>query len=498
MSDKPNILIIMTDEHHAGVMGCAGDDIVQTPNIDKLAARGCQFDNAYCPSPLCGPSRMSFMTGRYPWQNEIWGNEEQLNSDIPTFAHGLLQHGYDTVIDGRMHFVGHDQMHGFSQRILSDGQKSVHLSAGWDLHNVLGDLVDTPGMGMPGIQKSGPGETGYLAYDREVTKKAVEWLDDRQGNDDPFLLVAGYVAPHCPFICPPEDFAYYKDKISKDDLPEFQQDLHPALAEQRNGWLPEEPDKDAQWRCKVAYYGLCSFVDRNVGHMLTALEDNGFLDNTIVIYTSDHGEALGEHGHWWKQTFYEASVRIPMIVAAPDILPQGKRIQENVNLMDIGNTILDLSDAPALPNTAGRSLKKLMQEDAEWGNTEWDNTVFAEYCLPNHHEHDLIARGMIKSGDWKLNYYEGFKPALYNLADDPSEMNDLADDADSQEKYQELLKRLLAEWDLDLVKTKLIGKREELNLIGNWVNKTQPEEPFPFWLTGEAQNTWQEPLADES
>lgn len=155
--DRPNILIIMSDQHHARVMGNAGDPYARTPALDALTARGVSFSNTYCTFPLCGPSRMSFMTGRQPFDLRHWDNEGQLNGAIPTFAHAFLAGGYDTVLSGRMHFVGCDQRHGFAERTMGDVSESSILPAGMSLKKILGDLVDTPGMRLAGIQKSGPG-----------------------------------------------------------------------------------------------------------------------------------------------------------------------------------------------------------------------------------------------------------------------------------------------------------------------------------------------------
>ena len=163
----------MSDQHHAGIMGCAGDRVAHTPNLDRLAEEGTRFRNAYCTYPLCAPSRMSFMTARHPHELGLFDNEGHLGSDIPTFAHAFLSAGYDTVLSGRMHFVGPDQRHGYRDRIVGEVSGSAYLGAGWRLESILGDLADTPGMGLAGVIKSGPGRTGYHAYDEAVTRATV-------------------------------------------------------------------------------------------------------------------------------------------------------------------------------------------------------------------------------------------------------------------------------------------------------------------------------------
>ena len=403
----PNILLIMSDQHHAGILGCAGDAVVETPNLDRIAREGVRFSNAYCAFPLCGPSRMSFMTCRHPHEIGLWDNESQLSSDTPTFAHAFLTAGYDTVLSGRMHFVGWDQRHGYAERIIGDVPESAYLAAGWKLGGVLGDLADTPGMSLTGLIKSGPGCTGYHAYDEAVTHATVAWLRQRgnHAQNKPFLLTVGYAAPHCPFVAPPQDFEIHRRKIMHSDLPPSDENLHPANAARRKRFGTDPPPPvGAQWRSRVAYYGLCTFLDRQVGSVLTALEHAGLADNTIVIYCSDHGEMLGEHGMWWKSTFYDGASRVPLIISWPSHIPAGKSRIENVSLMDIGTTLIDLADVDTLPGASGRSFRSLLTGC----DTGWEDTAFAEYA---ERASTTVCR-MVRSGPWKYNYYHGSRSCL--------------------------------------------------------------------------------------
>jgi choline-sulfatase len=229
---------------------------------------------------------MSFMTGRHPHELGLFDNEGHLGSDVPTFAHAFLSARYDTVLSGRIHFVGPDQRHGYRDRIVGEVNGSAYLGAEWRLERILGDLADTPGMGLAGVVKSGPGRTGYHAYDEVVTRATVRWLGDRgRGEHDrPFLLTVGYVAPHCPFVSPPDDFRAHRDAIGYSDLPPPDDHLHPVNAAKRRRWqIDPQPPRDAQWRARVAYYGLCSFLDRQVGTIVTALAESGLREHTIIV-----------------------------------------------------------------------------------------------------------------------------------------------------------------------------------------------------------------------
>jgi choline-sulfatase len=482
-NERPNILLIMSDQHHAGIMGCAGDPIAHTPALDRLASQGVRFTNAYCSFPLCGPSRMSFMTCRHPYELQLWDNEAEFSSDIPTFAHALLASGYDTVLSGRMHFCGWDQRHGFAQRILGDVPASVYISAGWQLADVLGDLVDTPGMSLAGITKSGPGRTGYQAYDESVTRATTEWLQKRgqAGSATPFLLTVGYAAPHCPYVAPPEDFEHYANLIGYDNLPPPPGELHPLNARHRRQFqVDPAPPLDAQWRTRVAYYGLCTFLDRQVAAVLASLASAGLADNTIVIYTSDHGEMLGEHGLWWKSTLYDGAARVPLLVAWPGCTEGGLSVSQNVSLMDIGVTLLDLCEADPLPGASGRSLRCLLSgEDASW-----DDTVYAEYAERGSN----VAARMVRSGPWKYNYYQGQRPELFNLQQDPGEINDLWQDSDYGEVCRELEKAALNHWDPGEVARRANRRTQELPLLAHWVRTAQPPEPDPVWYDAPLEN----------
>jgi choline-sulfatase len=474
----------MSDQHHAGIMGCAGDTLVQTPNLDRLAREGARFSNAYCPFPLCGPSRMSFMTCRHPHEIGIWDNHRRLNSDTPTFAHSFLSAGYDTVLAGRMHFAGWDQRHGFSERIIGDVPESAYLEAGWKLKGVLGDLRDTCGCSLAGLVKSGPGRTGYHAYDEAVTRASVRWLNQRgrAARPKPFLLTVGYVSPHCPFVAPPEDFDRYRDRIRPSDLPVPDERLHPANAARRALFgLDPAPPPDARWRTRVAYYGLCTFLDRQTGAVLDALRDAGLADNTIVVYCSDHGEMLGEHGLWFKSTFYDGACRVPLILSWPGRIPHGAVRARNVSLVDIGTTLIDLAGAAPLPGASGRSFRPLLAAD----DAPWDDTVFAEHMDRGCNE---PASRMVRRGPWKFNYYHGLPPELFNLEDDPQETVNLSGRADCRDVEAGLRAEVLRAWSPDRVAQSVDLWMREAPLIGNWVKATNPTEPDPVWFNQPPEN----------
>lgn len=480
---QPNVLIIMSDQHHPSIMGCAGDGLVRTPNLDALAAGGARMSNAHCNFPLCCPSRMSFMAARHPHEIEVHTNSNQLHSDIPTYAHAFMTAGYETLLSGRMHFTGWDQRHGFERRLIGDVWPTAYFNVGWPSSEVIGFLNDTAGTSRRGIDKSGPGRTGYQAYDEAVASTTAEFLRARalEPIDKPFMLTVGLVLPHCPFVAPPEQYHYYRQRMSDDDLPQFEPDaLHPVHQQIRErARIDPTPDAEDQLRVRAAYYGMVTHMDGLIGDILEALEQSGLADNTIVVYTSDHGEQLGEHGLWWKMSFYNGSVGVPMLISWPGHITPGRLAPGNVSLMDLGPTLLDLTGANEIPGASGRSFKCLL--DGNEG--DWPDEVLAE-CT------GAIGtpQRMLRRGPWKLNYYHGLRPQLFNLEEDPSEQHDRWDDPDCQQVVTRMTERVLRDWDPDEVARRLQQRREEMAMIADCTRRAPPPEPDPSWYQAPLEN----------
>jgi len=303
---RPNILLICSDQHSPYVLGCYGDSIVHTPHLDRLAAEGVTFSSAYCNAPLCGPSRMSFLTGMYPYECDALHNGSTLSSIIPTYAHMLGAAGYHTVLSGRMHFMGPDQRHGFMERLVGDVTSYTHWKGGIDYPG-LGDLGH---MGKPDpLLAVGAGHTFDMDYDEKVTEETCKWLRDyhKQKVDMPFLMTVGFFNPHCPYIAPRKLLDKYYDRIPF-SLPSREEinALHPFHKAYRELIEIESVPEENLRKAKAAYYGLVELVDSWIGRILSTLDETGLARDTIVIYFSDHGEMLGEHGRWHKGCFLKA------------------------------------------------------------------------------------------------------------------------------------------------------------------------------------------------
>ncbi|MEL6227574.1 MAG: sulfatase-like hydrolase/transferase, partial [Pseudomonadota bacterium] len=421
MRDNSNLLVIMSDEHQARAMGCAGHAFVKTPNLDRLAARGTRFTNAYTPSPICVPARAAFASGRYPHQNRLWDNAMPYTGEPQGWGHALQMKGVPVESIGKLHYRHEEDPAGFDVEhipmFVAGGVGMV-----WASIRKKEERINMPGRMLGDY--IGPGESTYTEYDRAVVARTQSWLRDRAASGDarPWCLYVGLVAPHFPLVVPPE----FLDLYPLDALPPVK--LHPNDGYTRHPWIEvqnEMMDSEAEFHndterltAIAAYYGLCTWLDTNVGEILSVLDEAGFAENTTVVYTSDHGDNLGARGLWGKSNHYEESVAVPLIVASPD--DSSQTCETPVSLLDLSETILDHFGASLDGERVGRSLYDIGR-DAPDPN----RVVFSEY----HAAGAVSGAFMIRSGRWKYIYYVGFEPELFDLVADPEETINLASGA---------------------------------------------------------------------
>ena len=415
-----NVLFLMSDEHSREVAGCYGNPIVRTPNLDALAARGAVFENAYCNSPICVPSRASLATGDYVHRTGYWDSAAAYDGRVPSWHHRVREAGHDMVSIGKLHYRSPDDDCGFTEvrlpMYIVDGIGDTHglLRRDRRVREVARELA----------QEAGRGMSVYARYDTRVADATVRWLRERgERRDDgrPWVLFSSMVSPHYPLIAPDEFYDLYAGV----DLPRprlyapADRPGHPAIDHYRATWNYDDHFDEERLRVGLkAYYGLCSFLDFQLGRILAALEESGFAGDTLVIYTSDHGENLGNRGLWGKCVMYEESSGVPMLATGPGIAA-GTRCATPVSLVDVYPTVVELAcgglDARerALP---GESLVGLAREQPA------NRVVFSEM----HDDGSMTGEFMVRRGDWKLVHYVGHAPQLFNLAADPIEAHDLA------------------------------------------------------------------------
>ncbi|MDA8587089.1 choline-sulfatase, partial [Rhodobacteraceae bacterium] len=390
-----NILYIMADQMQAGALPMHGGPSI-VPNMERLAADGTVFDAAYCSSPICAPSRFSMMTGKLPHKVGAYDNSTEFPSSIPTFAHYLRNAGYRTCLSGKMHFVGPDQLHGFEERVTTDIYASDFTwAADWSQTD---EVYSPSSMNPAGAIESGVcARSLQLDYDEEVTHAARRRLFDyaRTDRDKPFMMCVSYTHPHNPFIITQDYWDRYEDvDIPSPDVPAIPyEDLDP-WAQRYFRTISQDQYQVSQeelMRARRCYYGMCSFIDDQVGIMMKTLEETGFDKDTIVIFTSDHGEMMGERGSWYKFNPYEPSVRVPLIANIPDV-EQPKREARAVSLMDLFPTFLDIAN-PGTPQELAEPLdgQSLMPMLTGQDTTRKDE-VIVEYMAEGVYDPAIILR----------------------------------------------------------------------------------------------------------
>ncbi len=447
---RPNLLYIHSDQHNAAVTGCYGDAQVHTPHLDRLAQGGAHFTSNYCCSPICVPSRMATLSGRHPWQNEVWSNSHVLNSNVPTLAHSMGIAGYRPALIGRMHAVGPDQLHGYCERLVGDHSPNFPGIPTAD----RGALQGTAGPERISIRHAGVGQSGYQVHDEAVTAAAVDWLNRlgvrrRAGVDDaPFSLSVGYMLPHPPYVARRADYDRHADSLPPPRKPrDYADEAHPYLRRWRETTGLTDVDAGETRRARAAYWGLVEAMDAMIGEVLAALAANDLERDTLVVYSSDHGDMVGEHGLWWKHVFYEESARVPFLLSVPWLTQTQRRIDGVSGHVDLAPTLLDLAGVPRPDALEGRSLAGALTGDLDLRQhaafMEWNGVGDRDLGNPVTNLMATLPWRSIVTGDrWKLNLCAGDQSELFDLNDDPYEQTNRFDDPAQRDRVRELAARI--------------------------------------------------------
>ncbi|MFZ0207340.1 MAG: choline-sulfatase [Roseiarcus sp.] len=463
---QPNILIVMVDQLSPAFLPAHGHKIVKTPNIDELAKAGVVFESAYCASPLCSPSRASFMSGLLPSRTRVYDNAAEFAAGIPTFAHHLRGLGYRTVLSGKMHFCGPDQLHGFESRLTTDiypadfgwtpDWNRPHERPSW-YHNM--SSVTEAGLCV---------RTNQLDFDDEVTFAAEREIYDKARGVDPrpLLLVASLSHPHDPFAISERYWNLYRDDeidMPGPAIPPPQLDPHSRRLRHVYA-MDSEPVAMEQIRAaRRAYYGEISYVDDNLGRLTRALRECGLADDTIVIFLGDHGEMLGERGLWYKMSFFEGSARVPLIVGAPGRWVP-RRVTSSVSLLDVTPTLIDLAGghSSALGETIdGRSLVPHLETG------EGRDEAIGEYLA----EGAVAPIVMIRRRNHKFIHSPGDPDQLYDLKRDPGERENLAARAEEAERVDEFRREVARRWNLAALDAEVRASQQRRRLVDAALNK---------------------------
>lgn len=479
----PNIVMIVSDQHRADWLGCAGNRAVRTPHLDGLARDGVRFTAAYCTAPLCTPSRMSLLTGRQPHHTGVFSNAASLSSDLPTCAHALGLAGYETVLCGRMHFVGADQRHGFERRLVGDLTPCYPGGPRADYARWEGGQRQ----GLQGLALLGPGDSVVQRYDEAVVGACEEYVADRVGDgpDRPLFLTVGLFGPHSPFVCPPDLYARAERALDAGDppLPPDREPRHPWVADWFRRLGADRATPEQIRRARANYVGLIDRLDLLVGRVVAAARS--LPGPTIVVYLSDHGEMAGDRGMFWKQSFFEGAVKVPLIWCAlgPDTpapaIARGHEVDLPVSLADLAPTLAALGGAPPLPNTDGLARSPLLKEAMPEERVDWrDRAVFSETVIAG------APLRMVRRDRHKLIYYHGYQDVqLFDLEAYPGEQRDLGREPATLALREELLACLLEGWDPAQIAREMRAQGEDERYLGRW-GRAVGMGPLDIWPGG--------------
>ncbi|CAG7615579.1 sulfatase [Paenibacillus allorhizosphaerae] len=423
MSKKPNILLIMCDQLRFDVLGCYGNKQVQTPNIDRLAQRGICFDRAYSQTPVCVPARHGLIAGQHPFELGLLKNERLAKEIAHPLPELIRKQGYYTCAVGKMHFQPVRKHYGFDRMYLSE-EIPTHIENDDYLQFLreqgYGHVIEPHGKRselyyVPQISEL-PEHLHTTAWTADTTCRVIG-----NNRNRPFFLFTSFIKPHPPFDpCMPYDEMYNPEQVPKPARKEHERTPDDYAIDVMNDYKVNGIDSlsmEEELKMRAYYYGCVSQVDKQVGRILDKLESCGLLDDTLIIFTSDHGEMLGDHYSYGKRTFYEASARIPLIVSWPAVLPQGERRDHLALLQDIYATLIAVSGGTVPESSSGRNLIPAATKEQEPSRAK----IFAEVGRGR------VMKMMLRWGDYKYIYHtNGGKQNLYDLRADPDEWTDIA------------------------------------------------------------------------
>jgi choline-sulfatase len=477
---------------------------VQTPHLDQLAAEGTHFTKAYCNSPVCTPSRMSFITGKYTHQIGSWFIGCPLDPEENTWAGRLDKAGMSSTMLGKMDFCGDYQDGGFTDfKIIEKRAAFKPYPRNTPMDSRLDGYIrpdkrkhlENAGIREDIVTDGSDGHNdrfGFYDHDRIVTEWTLDYLRQKgkEANGEPWALYVGLLYPHWPFTVPQKYYdMYYPDKIELPFDAAFPNGkLHPQLRHFQQALDLGTVTEDVMRKVIAAYYGMITAMDDMIGSIIAELKMQGLYEDTYIVYMSDHGESLGEHGLFYKQCSYEGSVGVPLIVKGPG-LPKGQRIEHPVSLVDLYPTVLEMAGLSAEEDRPGTSWLPLIRNE---------DHVRPDYAFSEYHGNFLKQDWyMLVRGSYKYTYYVNDRPSLFNTEEDPAEMLDLAADprfADVLEEFEALLRTIVDPEQIALQAKRdlgLIGKDGEDYTLTLTVKQLReavqhgifPDEPgFPRWV----------------
>ncbi|NLX06407.1 MAG: sulfatase-like hydrolase/transferase [Phycisphaerae bacterium] len=442
MRDRPNVLVVMCDQLRADVLGCYGHPIVRTPNIDRLAETGVTFTNAYSQTPVCVPARQNLLTGRHSHQLDLLGNANEPIGRFPMLAELLSRAGYATAAIGKMHFHPPRQPHGFAHMELSEEIPENRDQDDYLIYlrdNGLGHVLEPHGQRHETYYEP---QISVLPAQHTTTawtaRRTAAYIRQAAGTDTPFFCMTGFLKPHPPFD-PPWGFERLYDPRDIPTPVRCDADRDPKdvfLLTQTHGKWRELTADDKAKTIRSRYYGLVSHIDAEFGHILDALDQTGQRDNTLIVFTSDHGELLGDHYQYGKRSYFEAAARVPLIVAWPKTLPRNQQREHLAVLQDVFTTVLHAAGVETPDGVYGVNLLPAAADPAaasrdsvvgEFGHLEHAQTS-TRSPVSRASTRTVTLKFMWRQDRWKYIYcVNGGRQQLFDIAASRDEIDDQAD-----------------------------------------------------------------------
>ena len=454
----PNVLWICPDQQRADTIAGLGNPHIHTPNLDALMAQSVTFTNAFCQTPICSPSRGSFMTGRYPRETNIKSNAEYIRPTEKLVSRILADQGYDCGLAGKLHLSPCD--HHFVEKRIDDGYRvfewSHDISNNWPGRNQWRNWLATQNVEWPVPTKAErKADVWGVPIDPKYTQTA--WCSDEaikfmksQTQDKPWMMSVHIYQPHAPYFPTAEFLSHYDpDKLPSpaykegelDNKPSYQKTDHQGAYGGHGKSFADESDKDHRLTT-AAYYAMIEQVDVEVGRMMKTLNELGMAEDTVVIYMSDHGDMLGDHGIYEKGPyFYDCLSRVPLVIRWPGKYKAGLKVDALVELVDIAPTVMEAAGLTTPAGMQGRSLTPLLTGTT----TKHRDSVYMEYynAVAKYNPNPMAT--CVRTENWKMTYWQSLDTGeLYDLSKDPGEFTNLWGGAQSKDAQCEMFQRLTA------------------------------------------------------
>ncbi len=459
MTGKPNFLIFMVDQLNGTLFTDGPAEFLNVPNLRKLSAAAVNFNNTYCASPLCAPSRASLMSGLLPSNTGVFDNAAEFASSIPTYAHHLRRLGYRTSLSGKMHFVGPDQLHGFEERFTTDVYPA---DFGWTPDWTKPDeRIDWWYHNLGSVTTAGVAEiTNQMEFDDEVAFFAKQAIQNYARNDHekPFCLTVSFTHPHDPYVARQKYWDLYPEHIMPElNVPAIeyeQQDAHSKRLFDMSNWRSFDLGNREITSSRRAYFANISYLDDLIGGILETLDACQYTEDTIILFVSDHGDMLGERGLWFKMSFFEGSARVPFFIHAPDMF-RHNIVSKPVSTLDILPSLVELAGGERVEGIDGQSLVDLCAGKSQ------QRPIFSEYAA----EGSVAPMIMLRDGPWKFCHCPVDPDQLFNLEADPLELNNLAGDPGVADIAQSMAAKISENYDLSDYRADVLKSQSDRHLV---------------------------------